>query len=108
MTQEFQDKVRIEINRYIFNNGFAPGTLELANVLRSTESEVETGLKQLADNHALVLHPNSFNIWVAHPFALFPTLFWVESANKKWWGNCAWCSLGIAAMTKTDTASLQR
>jgi hypothetical protein len=40
---------------------------------------------------------------VAHPFALFPTLFWVESGDKKWWGNCSWCSLGIAAMSKEDT-----
>jgi hypothetical protein len=103
MTQEFQDKVRIEVNRHIFNRGFAPTTLYLSKVLRTSEDAVKAGLKQLADNHAIVLHPNSFEIWVAHPFALFPTLFWVESGEKKWWGNCAWCSLGIATLTKAPT-----
>lgn len=103
MIQEFQDKIRIQVNRHIFNEGFAPSTSELAKDLKSSEAEIKTGLKQLADNHAIVMHPNSFEIWVAHPFALFPTLFWVESRDKKWWGNCAWCSLGIASLTKADT-----
>lgn len=103
MIQEFQDKVRIQVNRYIFANGFAPTTAELGRLLQVTETKIEQTLRQLADNHALVLHPNSYNIWVAHPFALFPTLFWVESGNKKWWGNCSWCSLGIAALSKENT-----
>ena len=103
MTQEFQDKVRIEVNRYIFNKGFAPTTLELSKALRTSEDTVKVGLRQLADNHAIVLHPNSFDIWAAQPFALFPTLFWVESGEKKWWGNCTWCSLGIASLTKQST-----
>jgi hypothetical protein len=103
MKQEFQDKVRIQINRFIFSNGFAPTTSQLTRIVDSNETEVKNALKQLAENHAIVLHPNSYDIWVAHPFALFPTLFWVESGDKKWWGNCSWCSLGIAAMSKEDT-----
>jgi hypothetical protein len=103
MVQEFQDQIRIQVNRYIFNNGFAPTTIELSNLLKVDENDIKAGLKQLADNHAIVLHPNSFDIWVAHPFALFPTLFWVESGSRKWWGNCSWCSLGIASLTKSDT-----
>ena len=103
MVQEFQDIVRIQVNRHIFNHGFAPTTIELARDLKSTESEIKAGLKQLSDNHAIVLHPNSFDIWVAHPFALFPTLFWVEAGDRKWWGNCTWCSLGIASLTNRNT-----
>lgn len=103
MVQEFQDKVRYQVNRFIYDKGFAPSVSELATLLQVSEKEVEVGLKQLADNHAIVLHPNSYAIWVAHPFALFPTLFWVESGDRKWWGNCAWCSLGIATLTDADT-----
>ncbi|CAF4193755.1 unnamed protein product, partial [Rotaria sordida] len=33
---------------------------------------------------------------------LSPTNFWVESAKGQWWGNCAWCSLGIAAIINED------
>ncbi len=100
--QEFQDLVRIQINRYIFSNGFAPEAADLADVLKTKERPIIDALRQLADNHALVLHPNSSKIWVAHPFALFPTLFWVECRHRKWWGNCIWCSLGIASMCEDN------
>jgi hypothetical protein len=103
MKQEFQDLLRIQINRYIFINGFAPTVSQLSVLTKAEEVEVKKGLRQLADSHALVLHPNSFDIWVAHPFALFPTLFWVESGSKRWWGNCAWCSFGISALSKNDS-----
>jgi hypothetical protein len=26
----------------------------------------------------------------------------VQTADKKWWGNCAWCSLGVAALVGQD------
>ncbi|HZV69224.1 MAG TPA: alkylmercury lyase family protein [Saprospiraceae bacterium] len=101
--QEFHDKIRLQINRFIFYNGFAPDVDELAAGMFADPKRVEEGLHQLAEDHALVLHPDSSKIWVAHPFALFPTLFWVESGDKQWWGNCAWCALGIAALAKEDT-----
>ena len=101
--QQFQDQIRLEINRFIFNTGFAPTVDEISAFMFADPKMIEEGLYQLAENHVLVLHPNSTKIWVAHPFALFPTLFWVESGHKKWWGNCAWCALGIAAMAKENT-----
>ena len=103
MTDDFQNKIRYHINRFIFDNGFAPSVDELVKLTVTDTEKVEQGLKVLADNHALVLHPNSFDIWVAHPFALFPTLFWVKSADKQWWGNCTWCSFGIATLTNAET-----
>jgi hypothetical protein len=102
-TNEYLNRLRYLINRYIFDNGFAPTYTQLALLSDSSQNEARQGLQALADSHALVLHPNSFEIWVAHPFALFPTLFWVKTSEKQWWGNCAWCSLGIASLTNTDT-----
>lgn len=101
-SNDYQNRLRYLINLFIFDNGFAPATNQLASLSDTSNHEVEQGLQALADNHALVLHPNSCDIWVAHPFALFPTLFWVKTADKNWWGNCAWCSFGIAALAKTD------
>ncbi len=37
-----------------------------------------------------------------HPFSTAPTNFWIESKSGSWWGNCAWCSLGAAALLKQD------
>ncbi len=38
-----------------------------------------------------------------HPFSLAPTDFTVRTADKVRWGNCAWCSLGVAALLNCDT-----
>ncbi|CAF1080267.1 unnamed protein product [Didymodactylos carnosus] len=103
ISDEYQNQLRYLINRYIFDTCYAPQCEELATLSNTSVEEVELGLKALADNHALVLHPNSVSIWVAHPFALFPTLFWVKTKDKQWWGNCAWCSFGIAQLTNEDT-----
>jgi hypothetical protein len=97
-----QDKVRLKVNQFIFNNGFAPNTSQLSEMLTFPVVEIERGLSLLATNHAIVLHPNSYDIWVAHPFALFPTLFWVKSNNKQFWSNCIWCSFGIATLCQQE------
>lgn len=86
----------------IITNGFAPDIQTLAQLLNQTEKEVEESLYRLQDYHGVVLHPNEAKIWVVHPFALAPTNFYVQSKGKAWWGNCGWCSLGIAALIKTD------
>ncbi|MEM7371751.1 MAG: alkylmercury lyase family protein [Bacteroidota bacterium] len=98
MEQAFQDRLRYYINRFIFEHGFAPSVAELAGIDNCSEKEVQHGLEELVANHAIVLHPGSHKIWVAHPFALFPTLFWVESEHQSWYGNCSWCSFGVAAL----------
>ncbi len=102
-TDDLQNRIRYQVNRFVFDNGFAPTVEQLAKFLDTDTNEIKNGLTALADNHAIVLHPNSFDIWIAHPFALFPTLFWVTTSDRQWWGNCPWCSFGIAALTKTDT-----
>src|SRR5688572_7028724 len=108
MNQEFEDRVRVAINRYIFDRGYAPDVARLSKLLNVSEGSVKAALNELVKSNALILHPNSFNIWIAHPFALFPTLFWVESGEHKCWANCAWCSLGIAALTDNPTKIFSR
>jgi hypothetical protein len=55
-------------------------------------------LQDLAAYHGVVLHPHAPEVWVAHPFSTAPTLFTVRHGARLWWGNCAWCSLGIAGL----------
>ncbi|OJJ14594.1 hypothetical protein BKI52_41915 [marine bacterium AO1-C] len=98
MKTTFPEKIRYHINQFIFDQGFAPSPTQLAKLSHSSEEEVKVALDHLVEKHTLVLHPNSFKIWVAHPFALFPTLFWVTSDDKSWYSNCTWCSFGIAAL----------
>ena len=90
------------ILKEIIEKGFAPSVADLANLLNSEEQAVIQGLYDLQDYHGVVLHPNEPKIWVIHPFSLAPTNFYVQSEKGEWWGNCAWCSLGIAALLKED------
>lgn len=34
--------------------------------------------------------------------SLAPTNFYIRSERGEWWGNCAWCSLGVAALLNED------
>lgn len=90
------------IIRGIIDNGFAPGIDDLAEILKSNREDIIKGLYTLQEYHGVVLHPNEPKVWVIHPFSLSPTNFYVKSNKGEWWGNCAWCSLGIAALIKDD------
>lgn len=96
----------------IVDRGTAPGVEQLAAQLGCSVEQTAAALRSLADDHGVVLHPDSARIWVAHPFSLAPTGFLVRQAERSWWGNCAWCSLGIAALlggavTITTTLGLE-
>ncbi len=82
----------------IVANGRAPHLTVLASRYHVMPEEMRAGLRQLADDHGVVLHPGSDEIWAIHPFSMAPTNFTVRAGPRVWWGNCAWCSLGIAAL----------
>jgi hypothetical protein len=73
----------------------APTVAEIAARFGCDESTARRGLQELAEYHGVVLHPHSDSIWVAHPFSAAPTTCVVHAGTKRWWGNCAWCSLGV-------------
>eukprot|EP01102_Stenamoeba_stenopodia_P003019 TRINITY_DN12952_c0_g1_i2.p1 TRINITY_DN12952_c0_g1~~TRINITY_DN12952_c0_g1_i2.p1 ORF type:complete len:253 (-),score=42.37 TRINITY_DN12952_c0_g1_i2:101-859(-) len=94
------------IIRFVIDHGYAPNVDELSQLLLSGQPEahdrVTTALKALADYHGVVLHPHNTDVWVIHPFSLAPTNFVVRCGERHWWGNCAWCSLGVAALLVND------
>lgn len=90
------------IARHFLEHGTAPTVAQLGAKLALDPAAVGCGLRALADYHGVVLHPTSGEIWAMHPFSAAPTSFWVESGGRGWWGNCAWCSLGIVALLDAD------
>jgi hypothetical protein len=84
--------------RHILDHGYAPEVPALSALFQADEAEVVRALHQLQADHGVVLHPHRPKVWVIHPFSLAPTNFVVASAGGAWWGNCAWCSLGVAAL----------
>lgn len=87
-----------ELIRGLLETGTVPPDAELRARLDCQAGELERLFTELADQHGVVLHPNSHRVWVVHPFSLAPTSFLVRSGERRWWGCCAWCSLGIAAL----------
>lgn len=90
------------ILRYLIDQGYAPSIETLAALLDQPVAAVRAALRALAEYHGVVLHPNSDRIWVIHPFSTAPTPFVLRAADGLWWGNCAWCSLGAAALLQRD------
>ncbi len=82
----------------IVDRGYAPTVDELAEWSGRGRSEVSAALDSLARYHGVVLHPHSGEVWIAHPFSLAPTGFTITSHGQRWWGTCAWCSLGAVEL----------
>lgn len=95
--------LHVQIMRFFVDHGYGPMVSELAALLGAESEEVVSALQRLAENHGVVLHPNSARIWVAHPFSAAPTNFLVHTPEGCWWGNCAWCSMGVAALLERDS-----
>lgn len=91
------------IMRRFMDTGAAPSIDDLAAAMHLERREVVERLQSLQEYHGVVLQPHSDEIWIAHPFSAAPTSFWVSTDTMHWWGNCAWCSLGVAALAQSDT-----
>ena len=90
------------IMKHIVDKGRSPKIAEMFDAFGVSKDEMIVALKTLQDYHGVVLHPVSSEVWIMHPFSTAPTNFWIESGNGSWWGNCAWCSLGAAALLDRD------
>ncbi len=84
------------------DTGTAPTVDELAQAFAVSRAELTTALEHLQDYHGVVLHPTSKEVWVMHPFSAAPTNFFIQADTCCWWGNCAWCSMGAAALLQRD------
>src|SRR5688572_14044455 len=91
-------RVHHALLQHILARGHAPAAGALAAAVGAPEADVAVSLARLAENHGLVLHPGSHDVWVAHPFSLSPTQVWVSTAHGGWWAPCIWCALGVATL----------
>lgn len=107
-------RLHYELIRSLVDTGTLPSDDELqARLGCASAAELHRAFEALADLHGVVLHPSSHRVWAIHPFSLAPTPFLVECGARQWWGNCAWCALGIAVLvggrcTITSTLGAER
>ena len=103
-------RVREIVMSFALRRARAPSVAELVHLVdgAASEADVRRTLSELAEAHALVLHPGggakrAGEIYVAHPFAFYPSLFQVSftmhegQERRSFDSPCIWCALGAAA-----------
>ncbi len=100
------DAFDLDVRRHVYfavvANGRPPTAAETAAALDVDEPVVADAYRRLHDAHALVLHPDTTEIWMANPFCFAPTPHRVIAGGRTWTGTCCWDSLGIPAALHSD------
>ena len=96
----------LDVRRHVYfsvvANGRPPTTAETASALGHEEEDIEDAYLRLHDAHALVLFPDSREIWMANPFCFAPTQHRVRAGGRSWTATCAWDALGIPGALHAD------
>ncbi len=100
------EAVDLDVRRHVYfsivANGRPPTVAETAAAFELDMLVMEESYRRLHDAHALVLHPDSVEVWMANPFCFTPTPHRVRAGGRQWTGTCAWDALGIPAALHTD------
>ncbi|OOF93323.1 hypothetical protein ASPCADRAFT_407523 [Aspergillus carbonarius ITEM 5010] len=95
-------QVRHKLFQFYLKECRPPTVMELAILCILSTAEIQQILDQLEDLHHIVQYKHDGRsptpIAMAHPFSHLPTTFVVAQGNRRWWANCIWCALGLAAM----------
>ena len=100
------DAFELDVRRHVYFSvvatGRPPTTMETAVALDRGEPEVADAYRRLHDAHAVVLFPDTTDIWMANPFCFAPTPHRVTAGGKTWAGTCCWDALGIPGALHSD------
>lgn len=75
---------------------------ETAVAFGREEEDIADAYLRLHDAHALVLFPDSRDVWIAQPFCFASTPHRVRAGGRTWTGTCAWDALGIPPALHSD------
>ena len=100
------DAFDLDVRRHVYfsvvANGRPPTTTETAAAFDLSEPEIADAYRRLHEAHALVLFPDTTDVWMANPFCFAPTVHRVHAGGRAWTGTCAWDALGIPAALHSD------
>ena len=100
------DDSDLHVRRHVYfsvvANGRPPTVTEAAKALGREEDDVRDTYLRLHDAHAIVLYPESVEIWMANPFCFASTPHHVDAGGRGWRAACAWDALGIPGALHGD------
>jgi len=92
---------------HILQRGYAPDLATIAADFGETNLlSTKSTLIELEEQHGVVLHPDKDSVWIMHPLSTAPTNFCIKARGMTYWGNCAWCSLGVAALLQPNDVTI--
>lgn len=92
-------QIRAYIYSHWVNQGQAPNTAALAAQFDLTEVDIQAVLEHLHEAHHIFLDPETRALRMANPLSAIETDYRVKVGEHWLFANCAWDTLGIAAMT---------
>jgi hypothetical protein len=107
MSSELDRDVRVALFDLFVELGRAPSPDDVARRASVSFEEVGASYERLHDQRAIVLDPNSRDVWMANPFSAVPTPFRARVGERSWYGNCIWDGLGICAMLGGGTVDTE-
>jgi len=82
------DAFDLDVRRHVYfsvvANGRPPTTVETAGAFDLPEPEIAAAYRRLHDAHALVLFPDTTDVWMANPFCFAPTAHSVAAGGRTW------------------------
>ena len=99
------ESVKGAVYQHFAETGRAPSVEDLCARLGEGAADVRAALQRLGEARAFVFR-DDLSILMAHPFSGVPTQHQVQSDGIRYFGNCAWDSLGIlAALGRSGTVT---
>jgi hypothetical protein len=82
--------------------GAVPSPARLADLLGIAPGDAWAALAELERRRIVVLDHERRSVVMAHPFSGVATPWVVRAGGRRYFANCAWDTLGIAAALGTD------
>lgn len=95
-------RIRAFIYEFFMENARPPSPDEMGQQFNISSDEAQQSYQRLHEAHHIFLDAETATIRMANPLSAVPTDYRVK-VNDKWlFANCAWDTLGIAAMVGQD------
>lgn len=94
----FERQIRASVYASFRDRSAPPSVADLGDTLGVSREAVSSALRKLAEEHCIVLVPDTDSIWMAHPFSGIETDFVVTIGDRQWFANCVWDGLSILAL----------
>ena len=94
---EFDNQVKLAVYRHFAETGERPSVGDVAGRTGLETKSVLDAYGRLRAERVLVLESDGSSIRMAPPFSGVPTQHVVEVGGRRYFANCAWDALGVAA-----------